>query len=51
LTFNTISIYSVDQVVNDCHIAKVREMFVGVEHPIAGKIKISGSHIELSNAK
>jgi CoA:oxalate CoA-transferase len=26
-------------------------MFVGVEHLIAGKMKISGSHIELSNAK
>jgi len=44
-------IYSVDQVVNDYHIAKVREMFVEVEHPIAGKTKISGSHIKLSNTK
>ena len=51
MTFNTISIYSVDQAVNDCHIVKVREMFVGVEHPIAGKMKISGSCMELSNAK
>jgi len=44
-------IYSVDQVVNDYHIAKVREMFVEVEHPIAGKTKIIGSHIKLSNTK
>ncbi len=41
-------IYSVDQVVNDPHIAEDREMFWEVEHPVAGKIKIGGNPIKLS---
>jgi formyl-CoA transferase len=44
-------IYSVDQVVNDKHIATAREMFVEVEHPKAGKTKITGSHLKLSKDK
>ena len=44
-------IYTVDQVVNDEHIAKAREMFVEVEHPVAGKTKITGSHLKLSKDK
>ena len=44
-------IYSVDQVVNDKHIATAREMFVEVEHPKAGKTKITGSHLRLSKDK
>ena len=41
-------IYNIDQVVEDEHIAKAREMFVEVEHPKAGKLMVTGSHIKLS---
>jgi len=41
-------IYSIDQVVNDPHIAEDREMFWEVEHPTVGKIKIGGNPIKLS---
>ena len=41
-------IYDIAQVVADPHIAGAREMFVDIEHPVAGKIKITGSHIKLS---
>lgn len=41
-------INTIDRVVNDHHIAEVREMFVDMEHPIAGKIKVTGNPIKLS---
>lgn len=41
-------INTIDRVVNDPHIAGVREMFVEIEHPVAGKMKIVGNHIKLS---
>ena len=41
-------IYDIAQVVADPHIAGAREMFVEMEHPVAGKMKITGSHIKLS---
>lgn len=41
-------IYNIDQVVEDEHIAKAREMFVEVEHPKAGKLTVTGSHIKFS---
>jgi formyl-CoA transferase len=41
-------IYNIEQVVNDPHIAEDREMFVEMDHPIAGKLKVTGSHIKLS---
>ncbi|MDR1979000.1 MAG: CoA transferase [Synergistaceae bacterium] len=41
-------IYDIRQVVEDPHIAGAREMFVEMEHPVAGKIKLTGSHIKLS---
>lgn len=44
-------IYTVDQVVHDKHFSVAREMFVEVEHPIAGKTKICGSHLKLSRNK
>jgi len=44
-------IYTIDQVIHDKHIAVDREMFVEVEHPIAGKTKITGSHLKLSRNK
>jgi crotonobetainyl-CoA:carnitine CoA-transferase CaiB-like acyl-CoA transferase len=42
-------IYNIEQVVNDPHIAGAREMFVEMEHPKAGKMKVTGSHIKLSH--
>ena len=36
------------QIVEDPHIAVAREMFVDIEHPVAGKTKLTGSHIKLS---
>jgi crotonobetainyl-CoA:carnitine CoA-transferase CaiB-like acyl-CoA transferase len=44
-------INNIEQVVNDPHIAGAREMFVEVDHPKAGKMKITGSHIKLSDTK
>jgi formyl-CoA transferase len=41
-------IYNIDQVVNDPHIGGAREMFVDVEHPKAGKTRLTGSHIKMS---
>ena len=41
-------IYSIDQVAADPHIAGDREMFVECEHPIAGRLKLTGSHLKLS---
>ena len=40
-------INTIDRLVNDPHIAGAREMFVDVEHPVAGKTKLTGSHIKL----
>jgi len=42
-------IMTIDKVVNDPHIAEARQMFVETRHPIAGTIKITGSHIKLSD--
>jgi crotonobetainyl-CoA:carnitine CoA-transferase CaiB-like acyl-CoA transferase len=44
-------INSIDRVVNDPHIAKAREMFVDCDHPKAGKIKLTGNQIKLTNHK
>ena len=41
-------IYSIDQVVKDPHIAGDRKMFVETEHPVTGKITLTGSHLKLS---
>lgn len=41
-------IYSIEQVVNDPHIADAREMFVEMDHPVVGKMKVTGNQIKLS---
>ena len=41
-------IYNVKQVIEDKHIREAREMFVDVEHPVAGKFYITGSPIKMS---
>ncbi|QDR78954.1 CaiB/BaiF CoA transferase family protein [Sporomusa termitida] len=41
-------VYDVAQVVADPHISQDREMFVDQEHPIAGKVTVTGSPFKLS---
>lgn len=42
-------IYDIDQVTKDPHIAGAREMFVEMEHPVAGKMKITGNQVKFSS--
>lgn len=44
-------INTIDRVVKDPHIAGAREMFVEIEHPRAGRLKITGNQIKLTNHK
>jgi formyl-CoA transferase len=44
-------IYNLKQVCEDPHISEDREMFIEVEHPIAGKTKLTGCHIKLMETK
>ncbi|MEG2286498.1 MAG: CoA transferase [Ruthenibacterium sp.] len=44
-------INTIDRVTKDPHIAGAREMFVECEHPVAGKIKITGSQFKFNNHK
>ena len=41
-------INTLDRLVVDPHIAVAREMFVDVQHPKAGRTKLTGAHIKLS---
>lgn len=47
----TAPINTIDRIVKDPHIAGAREMFVEVDHPVAGKNKITGNHIKFSELK
>ena len=42
-------IYTIDQVVDDPHIAQDREMFFTQRHPKAGTITLTGSPLKLSD--
>ena len=44
-------INTIDKVVADPHIAQAREMFVDVEHPVAGKMRVTGCQIKFSDTK
>jgi crotonobetainyl-CoA:carnitine CoA-transferase CaiB-like acyl-CoA transferase len=44
-------INTIDRVVKDPHIAGAREMFVEIDHPKAGKLKMTGNQIKLKNRK
>lgn len=44
-------INTIERVVKDPHIAGAREMFVELEHPKAGKMKVTGSHLKFSDTK
>ena len=44
-------INTIDKLVSCPHIGGAREMFVEVDHPKAGKMKITGAHIKFSDTK
>ena len=44
-------INTIDRVVADPHIAGAREMFVELEHPKAGKMKVTGNQLKFTNKK
>jgi formyl-CoA transferase len=39
------------QIAGDEHIAKVREMFVTIDHPVAGRIKLNGNPVKFSETR
>jgi crotonobetainyl-CoA:carnitine CoA-transferase CaiB-like acyl-CoA transferase len=40
-------IYDLKQIIEDEHISKAREMFLDVDHPVIGKMKVNGNPIKL----
>lgn len=44
-------INTIDRVAKDPHIAVAREMFVDLEHPVAGKMKVTGNQLKFTNKK
>ena len=44
-------INTIDRVVSDPHIADARQMFVELEHPVAGKMKVTGNQLKFTNKK
>ena len=44
-------INTIDRVAKDPHIAGARKMFVEIDHPKAGKLKMTGNQIKLTNHK
>lgn len=40
-------LYDIKQITEDEHIAKVREMFIEVDHPVIGKSKVNGNPVKL----
>ena len=44
-------INTIDRVAADPHIAGAREMFVEIDHPKAGRLKMTGNQIKLTNNK
>lgn len=44
-------INTIDRIVKDPHIAVAREMFVKIDHPVAGKTTVTGNHIKFSELK
>lgn len=44
-------INTIDRVAKDPHIAVAREMFVDIEHPVAGKITMTGNQVKFTNNK
>lgn len=44
-------INTIDKVVADPHIGGAREMFVDTVHPVAGRVKLTNSHLKFTNKK
>lgn len=44
-------INTIDRVARDPHIAGAREMFVELEHPVAGNMKVTGNQLKFTNNK
>ncbi|WP_115729127.1 CaiB/BaiF CoA transferase family protein [Escherichia coli] len=44
-------INTIDRVTQDPHIAGAREMFVDIEHPVAGKITMTGNQVKFAHNK
>lgn len=44
-------IFDLKRVTEDEHIAKAREMFVTVNHPVIGEVKLNGCHVKLFDTK
>jgi formyl-CoA transferase len=44
-------IFDLKQIAENEHIAKAREMFVTIDHPVMGEIKLNGNPIKLSDTK
>lgn len=44
-------INTIDRVTKDPHIAVAREMFVDIEHPVAGKTTLTGNQVKFTNKK
>ncbi|EGT4253829.1 CoA transferase [Citrobacter amalonaticus] len=44
-------INTIDRVTQDPHIAGAREMFVDIEHPVAGKITMTGNQVKFTHNK
>ncbi len=42
---------TIDKGARDPHIAVAREMFVDLEHPVAGKMKVTGNQLKFTNNK
>jgi crotonobetainyl-CoA:carnitine CoA-transferase CaiB-like acyl-CoA transferase len=42
-------INTIDRVTKDPHIANAREMFIDTDHPVAGKVRITGTPLKFSN--
>ena len=40
-------IYNVKQITEDIHIARAREMFIDIEHPVIGKMTVNGNPVKL----
>lgn len=43
-------IYNVKQITEDEHIANAREMFIEIEHPVIGKMKVNGCPVKLMDS-
>ena len=44
-------INTIDRVTQDPHIAGAREMFVDIEHPLAGKFTMTGNQVKFTHNK